>query len=84
MGHGTVRWPRRGHCPRRSHALCAHTARSRNDRLKRGDVAGAVALLEVAAPALEAVGDYSAAWARQVLEYARQELQAAQPEPEPA
>eukprot|EP01045_Picozoa_sp_COSAG04_P028817 COSAG04_NODE_4573_length_2008_cov_8.534835_3_plen_95_part_00 len=29
-------------------------------RLQQGDAAGAVALLEVAAPALEAVGDYRA------------------------
>eukprot|EP01045_Picozoa_sp_COSAG04_P003884 COSAG04_NODE_163_length_21807_cov_8.304580_1_plen_289_part_10 len=61
-----------------------------------GDAAGAAALLEVAAPGLEAAGHFQAAWARGELEYARQDarrnlelarrrvLRAAQPEPEPA
>ena len=54
-------------------------------RLLQGEVPGAVAALEVAAPALGAAGHHDAAWARQVLEHARQELlRAAQPEPEPA
>ena len=49
-----------------------------------GDAAGAVALLEVAAPGLEAAGHYQADMARGWLEAARAALRAAQPEPEPA
>ena len=49
------------------------------------DAAGAVALLEVAAPGLEAAGHYNAAAVRHNLELARRRvLRAAQPEPEPA
>eukprot|EP01045_Picozoa_sp_COSAG04_P020649 COSAG04_NODE_2135_length_4726_cov_5.854333_2_plen_112_part_00 len=53
-------------------------------RLLLGDAAGAVALLEVAAPALEAAGHYGAAQVRRMLERARAALRVAQPEPEPA
>eukprot|EP01045_Picozoa_sp_COSAG04_P018305 COSAG04_NODE_1685_length_5956_cov_7.393034_1_plen_138_part_00 len=53
-------------------------------RLQLGDAAGAVALLEVAVAGLDAVGHYHAQVMRPMLESARQDLRAAQPEPEPA
>ena len=69
--------------PRHAETLFAQ-AKLANARLQLGDAAGAVALLEVAAPALEAVGHHFAVPIRQDLERARAALRAAQPELQPA
>eukprot|EP01045_Picozoa_sp_COSAG04_P020648 COSAG04_NODE_2135_length_4726_cov_5.854333_1_plen_280_part_10 len=69
--------------PRHADTLMAQAYLGDTRRLQ-GDTQSAVALLEVAAPGLEAAGHYHAAWARQTLEKARAALRAAaQPEPEP-
>ena len=69
--------------PRHADTLFAQASLAYTRRLQ-GDVQAAVALLEVAAPGLEAAGHFQAAWARQALDAARAALRAAQPEPEPA
>ena len=70
--------------PRHADTLLAQ-AYLGDTRLRLGDAAGAVALLEVAVPGLEAAGHHHAAGARRQLQLARRDmLRAAQPEPEPA
>ncbi len=53
--------------PRHADTLLAQ-ANLATAKWRLGDAAGAVALLEVAAPALEAAGHYHAEWARRNLE----------------
>ena len=56
--------------PRHAQTLSAQANLAHTKR-QLGDAQGAVALLEVAAPGLEAAGHCNAAWARQTLEAAR-------------
>ena len=74
--------------PRHAETLMAQ-AHLASARLAQGNVADAMALLEVAVPALEAMGFHGAPSARQLLEVARQRsvpasAGTAEPEPEPA
>eukprot|EP01045_Picozoa_sp_COSAG04_P011271 COSAG04_NODE_722_length_10806_cov_152.374708_1_plen_270_part_10 len=62
--------------PRHGDTLLAQ-ANLANTKRRMGDAAGAVALLEVAAPALEAAGHFGAAQARRMLEAARRAAQPA-------